>query len=45
MQVRNNLDNVVDVAPLAGAWVEMSVLAVSPEVSLVAPLAGAWVEI
>ena len=33
------------VAPLAGAWVEMSVIVRISSMSKVAPLAGAWVEI
>ena len=33
------------VAPLAGAWVEMSIRFITPpSTSAVAPLAGAWVE-
>ena len=33
------------VAPLAGAWVEISSETAKAEIGLVAPLAGAWVEI
>ena len=33
------------VAPLAGAWIEISIFAIIPRSSLVAPLAGAWIEI
>ena len=32
------------VAPLAGAWIEMSAELPLPELSVVAPLAGAWIE-
>ena len=32
------------VAPLAGAWVEITVRFVPIPITLVAPLAGAWVE-
>ena len=33
------------VAPLAGAWIEISVPSHSYSGQLVAPLAGAWIEI
>ena len=33
------------VAPLAGAWIEMDVIGIIPELPQVAPLAGAWIEI
>ena len=33
------------VAPLTGAWIEMSVIVVFPPKFFVAPLAGAWIEI
>ena len=32
------------VAPLAGAWIEISVIVYIPINPLVAPLAGAWIE-
>ena len=34
-----------NVAPLAGAWIEISRTAISSAVTEVAPLAGAWIEI
>ena len=34
-----------DVAPFAGAWIEISVKKVRSLISLVAPFAGAWIEI
>ena len=34
-----------DVAPLAGAWIEIIVCRCLPFVYIVAPLAGAWIEI
>ena len=33
-----------NVAPLAGAWIEMKILQPCPEITAVAPLAGAWIE-
>ena len=33
------------VAPLAGAWIEISIMLYIPCLSVVAPLAGAWIEI
>ena len=35
----------LDVAPLVGAWIEMSGSIRRPEKSSVAPLVGAWIEI
>ena len=35
----------VAVAPLAGAWIEIIRIGISPVIRLVAPLAGAWIEI
>ena len=32
------------VAPLAGAWIETSIVFLVPEYNPVAPLAGAWIE-
>ena len=32
------------VAPLAGAWIETSINALSDAATVVAPLAGAWIE-
>ena len=34
-----------DVAPLAGAWIEIGVGSTPASSSYVAPLAGAWIEI
>ena len=34
-----------DVAPLAGAWIEIVYSVESPDKCIVAPLAGAWIEI
>ena len=34
-----------DVAPFAGAWIEMSHHAFTMSYSVVAPFAGAWIEI
>ena len=34
-----------DVAPLAGAWIEIKEYVMTIEVEYVAPLAGAWIEI
>ena len=34
-----------DVAPLVGAWIEISYIIISPLGALVAPLVGAWIEI
>ena len=33
------------VAPLAGAWIEISLVQLESETHCVAPLAGAWIEI
>ena len=33
------------VAPFAGAWIEISAVSYALEISLVAPFAGAWIEI
>ena len=33
------------VAPLAGAWIEIPIKALTIPLKLVAPLAGAWIEI
>ena len=33
------------VAPLAGAWIEITAVAAAVEAAVVAPLAGAWIEI
>ena len=33
------------VAPLAGAWIEIDILQLANEFTFVAPLAGAWIEI
>ena len=35
----------VMVAPLVGAWIEMTILAWKSSPSCVAPLVGAWIEI
>ena len=35
----------IDVAPLAGAWIEIAMAAVCIASAAVAPLAGAWIEI
>ena len=35
----------IGVAPLAGAWIEMSKMYTCEQVAEVAPLAGAWIEI
>ena len=34
-----------NVAPLAGAWIEISIALFLMELQTVAPLAGAWIEI
>ena len=34
-----------EVAPLAGAWIEIKIKAYKKEIDGVAPLAGAWIEI
>ncbi len=34
-----------DVAPFAGAWIEMKKIVESPSTETVAPFAGAWIEI
>ena len=39
------LRKVPNVAPLAGAWIEIDCLEHVSAVSFVAPLAGAWIEI
>ena len=38
-------ENIRDVAPLAGAWIEMTTAFNEPSDFAVAPLAGAWIEI
>ena len=38
-------DYLMGVAPLAGAWIEITNLAIDSAIFLVAPLAGAWIEI
>ena len=35
----------MQVAPLAGAWIEIVFTSGSPLMDVVAPLAGAWIEI
>ena len=35
----------VPVAPLAGAWIEITKILLCKECAMVAPLAGAWIEI
>ena len=35
----------IDVAPLAGAWIEMQFIITDKTCNKVAPLAGAWIEI
>ena len=38
-------DELKEVAPLAGAWIEIPSMYTLPKTSSVAPLAGAWIEI
>ena len=35
----------MDVAPLAGAWIEITINILTDDDNKVAPLAGAWIEI
>ena len=37
--------NLIQVAPLAGAWIEMPICSINWLIVSVAPLAGAWIEI
>ena len=41
----NQLIAVYNVAPLAGAWIEMNITVLGSDQDWVAPLAGAWIEI
>ena len=43
MKSRSNVRNLV--APLVGAWIEMSTKIAGMALSAVAPLVGAWIEI
>ena len=39
------MEQYTDVAPLAGAWIEIVMRPVDVSATAVAPLAGAWIEI
>ena len=39
------LEEIADVAPYAGAWIEMLYSCLPAVISAVAPYAGAWIEI
>jgi len=43
-EMRNRKRKLVDVAPLAGAWIETPTVMYEWEGIKVAPLAGAWIE-
>ena len=47
MKLQNLAENldIVPVAPLAGAWIEISAILRPAPATYVAPLAGAWIEI
>ena len=45
LQKANWLGDFAPVAPLAGAWIEISSSPINPADTAVAPLAGAWIEI